>query len=148
MLYDFETALQPKEVEPVRELTEEDKLYAIPEDLKGEDTDGRYQINGVAKNDADGGPMAWNTGIAEVELPIEFKLKNIEETEKMKSRQMSGSGNAYGGRGGANKYRGMSTVGNMTANYNHHRKEWAQMMRTKGPGADDGKGGKGEKGDG
>ena len=30
-----------------------------------------------------------NTGIAEVELPIEFKLKNIEETEELKARCFS-----------------------------------------------------------
>jgi hypothetical protein len=26
----------------------------------------------------EGGALAWNTGIAEVELPVDFKLKNIE----------------------------------------------------------------------
>jgi len=30
----------------------------------------------------EGAPIAWNTGIAEVALPIQYKLKNIEQTEK------------------------------------------------------------------
>ena len=32
----------------------------------------------AGEDDMDGAPIAWNTGIAEVDLPIEFKLKNIE----------------------------------------------------------------------
>jgi hypothetical protein len=39
--------------------------------------------------DDDVGALSWNTGIAEVALPIEFKLKNIEETESaMKKLQV------------------------------------------------------------
>lgn len=31
---------------------------------------------------SEGGPIAYSTGIAEVALPIEFKLRNIEATER------------------------------------------------------------------
>ena len=44
----------------MRELTDEDKLYAIPDELKGDDVDGRYaKASGVTKSETDGGPMAW-----------------------------------------------------------------------------------------
>jgi hypothetical protein len=32
----------------------------------------------IPADEMDGAPIAWNTGIAEVDLPIDFKLKNIE----------------------------------------------------------------------
>ncbi|KAI6697673.1 hypothetical protein NL676_017792 [Syzygium grande] len=50
----------------------EDELYKIPEHLK------------VKKRTSDEGSTQWTTGIAEVQLPIEFKLRNIEETEAAK----------------------------------------------------------------
>ncbi|KAL5981749.1 hypothetical protein ACLOJK_015812 [Asimina triloba] len=50
----------------------EDELYAIPEHLK------------VKKRNSEESSTQWTTGIAEVQLPIEFKLKNIEETEAAK----------------------------------------------------------------
>ncbi|XP_010045478.2 protein COP1 SUPPRESSOR 2 [Eucalyptus grandis] len=50
----------------------EDELYKIPEHLK------------VKKRTSDEGSTQWTTGIAEVQLPIEYKLKNIEETEAAK----------------------------------------------------------------
>ena len=124
----------------MRELTAEEKLYAIPDHLKGEDKEGRYvaQAGPGDKEESDGGPMAWNTGIAEVELPIEFKLKNIEQTEEIKAR-MSG----FGGRGGLNHASSaLSTVGNMTANYKLHQRNWVQNMRSKGSG--NGEQGKGQ----
>jgi hypothetical protein len=39
--------------------------------------------------DDSGGMMAWSTGIAEIALPIEFKMRNIEETDQLR-RQMEG----------------------------------------------------------
>lgn len=58
-----------------------------------------------------GGPMAWNTGIAEVELPVEFKLRNIEETA-IAQRQLTDKESSRGPK---------SVPGNLTANYNLHR---------------------------
>ncbi|KDO86727.1 hypothetical protein CISIN_1g023468mg [Citrus sinensis] len=48
----------------------EDELYKIPEHLK--------------KRNSEESSTQWTTGIAEVQLPIEYKLKNIEETEAAK----------------------------------------------------------------
>ncbi|KAE8681673.1 GERMIN-LIKE protein 10 [Hibiscus syriacus] len=50
----------------------EDELYKIPEHLK------------VKKRNSKESSTQWTTGIAEVQLPIEFKLRNIEETEAAK----------------------------------------------------------------
>eukprot|EP00897_Mesotaenium_endlicherianum_P002218 jgi/Mesen1/2023/ME000148S01131 len=52
--------------------TAEEDLYSIPDHLK------------VQKRVQDEGTAAWTTGIAEVQLSIDFKLKNIEETEAAK----------------------------------------------------------------
>ncbi|XP_041993454.1 protein COP1 SUPPRESSOR 2-like [Salvia splendens] len=50
----------------------EDELYKIPEHLK------------VKKLNSEEQSTQWTTGIAEIQLPIEFKLRNIEETEAAK----------------------------------------------------------------
>ncbi|XP_031394759.1 protein COP1 SUPPRESSOR 2 [Punica granatum] len=50
----------------------EDELYQIPEHLK------------VKKRSSEEGSTQWTTGIAEIQLPIEYKLRNIEETEAAK----------------------------------------------------------------
>ncbi|KAL8459744.1 hypothetical protein ACS0TY_036177 [Phlomoides rotata] len=50
----------------------EDELYKIPEHLK------------VKKRSAEENSTQWTTGIAEIQLPIEYKLRNIEETEAAK----------------------------------------------------------------
>jgi hypothetical protein len=39
----------------------------------------------------EGGPIAYSTGIAEVALPIEFKLRNIEATERAQ-KEMEATG--------------------------------------------------------
>nr|AFK33348.1 unknown [Lotus japonicus] len=51
----------------------EDELYKIPEHLK------------VKKRNSEESSTQWTTGIAEIQLPIEYKLKNIEETEAAKN---------------------------------------------------------------
>ncbi|XVF72876.1 hypothetical protein PTKIN_Ptkin12aG0155500 [Pterospermum kingtungense] len=50
----------------------EDELYKVPEHLK------------VKKRNSEESSTQWTTGIAEVQLPIEYKLRNIEETEAAK----------------------------------------------------------------
>ncbi|KDP32433.1 hypothetical protein JCGZ_13358 [Jatropha curcas] len=50
----------------------EDELYQIPEHLK------------VKRRNSEESSTQWTTGIAEVQLPIEYKLRNIEETEAAK----------------------------------------------------------------
>ncbi|KAL2556543.1 Hepatocellular carcinoma-associated antigen 59 [Forsythia ovata] len=50
----------------------ENELYQIPEHLK------------VKRRSSEESSTQWTTGIAEIQLPIEYKLKNIEETEAAK----------------------------------------------------------------
>lgn len=50
----------------------EDELYKIPEHLKAK------------KRSSEENSTQWTTGIAEIQLPIEYKLRNIEETEAAK----------------------------------------------------------------
>ncbi|XP_062145479.1 protein COP1 SUPPRESSOR 2 [Alnus glutinosa] len=50
----------------------EDELYKIPDHLK------------VKRRNSEESSTQWTTGIAEVQLPIEYKLRNIEETEAAK----------------------------------------------------------------
>ncbi|XP_052187832.1 protein COP1 SUPPRESSOR 2 [Diospyros lotus] len=50
----------------------EDELYKIPEHLK------------VKRRTSEESSTQWTTGIAEIQLPIEYKLRNIEETEAAK----------------------------------------------------------------
>lgn len=49
-----------------------DELYIVPEHLK------------VKKRNSEESSTQWTTGIAEIQLPIEYKLRNIEETEAAK----------------------------------------------------------------
>ncbi|PKA56624.1 Transcription factor GTE1 [Apostasia shenzhenica] len=49
-----------------------DELCAVPEHLK------------VRKRNSEESSTQWTTGIAEVQLPIEYKLRNMEETEAAK----------------------------------------------------------------
>ncbi|MCO5570690.1 hypothetical protein L7F22_024417 [Adiantum nelumboides] len=61
--------IKPEDSKPL-----EDDLYVIPEHLK------------VRRRNSEESSTQWTTGIAEVQLPIEFKLKNIEETEAAKKQ--------------------------------------------------------------
>lgn len=47
--------------------------------------EGRVVVDGPQKGDGTG--LAWTTGIAEVSLPIDFKLRNIEATEAARKKQ-------------------------------------------------------------
>ncbi len=87
-----------------RSNSEVDDVYRVPEDLR----------TNKKKNEESGGPVAFGTGIAEVELPDEYRLRNIEETELAKSRML------MGGNGG--RKLPVDGRGNMTSNYMLHQK--------------------------
>ena len=57
-------------------MTAEDELYIIPEHLKLENP----------QESQENGADTWLTGIVEVELPLDEKLRNIEETERAKRK--------------------------------------------------------------
>ena len=58
-----------------------DDVYRVPEGLR---------TAKKKKKNEESGPIAFGTGIAEVELPETYRLKNIEETELAKSRMLMG----------------------------------------------------------
>mmetsp|Transcript_45804 Transcript_45804/g.85494 ORF Transcript_45804/g.85494 Transcript_45804/m.85494 type:complete len:223 (+) Transcript_45804:41-709(+) len=68
-----------KEEEPVKERSREERLYEVPANL---------QVPDAAEGQAD--KMSWVAGLAEVALPVEYKLKNIEATEKAKREYLYG----------------------------------------------------------
>ena len=72
--------LSKKEAQGGREdnkpMTAEDELYLIPDHLK---------LDNPQENQENGADT-WLTGIVEVELPLDEKLRNIEETERAKRK--------------------------------------------------------------
>ncbi|PON88805.1 Hepatocellular carcinoma-associated antigen [Trema orientale] len=68
----LDDAAAPDQLDNIDLKNAEDELYKIPDHLK------------VKKRNSEESSTQWTTGIAEVQLPIEFKLRNIEETEAAK----------------------------------------------------------------
>jgi hypothetical protein len=79
-------------------LSAEDRLYKIPEaiDIKSQMDNGRGQIENKSDSDISGVGAAWSAGIAEVALPMSFKLKNIKETEQARDEAEQRGYNANG----------------------------------------------------
>lgn len=108
-------------------LTKRDKLLAITEEIHAK-ARGPSAAKKTANDDeggvGEGAPIAYSTGIAEVALPMEFKLKNIEATERARlqhEQEQQQRGNKPQ----------EEVIGNLTHNYHHHRKEYAIEMRAK-----------------
>mmetsp|Transcript_87639 Transcript_87639/g.137355 ORF Transcript_87639/g.137355 Transcript_87639/m.137355 type:complete len:218 (+) Transcript_87639:84-737(+) len=74
-----ERLYQKKVEDAAKEKSREDKLYEIPAELQVPDN----QINQADK-------MSWMVGLAEVALPVEYKLQNIEATETAKREFLLG----------------------------------------------------------
>eukprot|EP00747_Dinoflagellata_sp_TGD_P167520 gnl/TRDRNA2_/TRDRNA2_192077_c0_seq1.p1 gnl/TRDRNA2_/TRDRNA2_192077_c0~~gnl/TRDRNA2_/TRDRNA2_192077_c0_seq1.p1 ORF type:complete len:229 (-),score=84.36 gnl/TRDRNA2_/TRDRNA2_192077_c0_seq1:60-746(-) len=66
--------------EKVRQKTREERLYEVPKELEVKDS-----TLDMAEH------MSWVAGLAEMPLGIEYKLKNIEATEKAKREFLHGS---------------------------------------------------------
>jgi hypothetical protein len=113
-------------------LTRRDKLLAITEEVNAQARGPVDSKAGYADDEGgvgEGAPIAFSTGIAEVTLPMEFKLQNIEATERARQqreeqhflRQQQGGGKEE------------DIIGNVTYNYNAHRKEYAIAARARDP---------------
>eukprot|EP00752_Nemacystus_decipiens_P012937 g11450.t1 len=112
-------------------LSEEDRLYTIPEDFKKKVEEAKQEFDtGANKGDemdgevGSGAQIAWNTGLAEIALPIEFKLKNMEDTLAARDKMESVRAARRNAPGASS-----SLEGSLTANYSHHQKEWALQIR-------------------
>ncbi|KAL0420200.1 UNVERIFIED_CONTAM: protein COP1 SUPPRESSOR 2 [Sesamum radiatum] len=92
----------------------EDELYKIPEHLK------------VKRQSSEENSTQWTTGIAEVQLPIEYKLKNIEETEAAKKllqeKRLVGRAKAES-----------SIPSSFSADFFQHGKDYAEKLRKDHP---------------
>ncbi|XP_023549511.1 protein COP1 SUPPRESSOR 2 [Cucurbita pepo subsp. pepo] len=92
----------------------EDELYKIPEHLK------------VKRRNSNESSTQWTTGIAEVQLPIEFKLKNIEETEAAKKLLQE---KRFVGRSKSE----FSIPSSFSADYFHRGRDYAEKLRREHP---------------
>ncbi|CAK9311428.1 unnamed protein product [Citrullus colocynthis] len=92
----------------------EDELYKIPEHLK------------VKRRNSNESSTQWTTGIAEVQLPIEFKLKNIEETEAAKKLLQE---KRFVGRSKSE----FSIPSSYSADYFHRGRDYAEKLRREHP---------------
>ncbi|XP_019168508.1 PREDICTED: uncharacterized protein C9orf78 homolog [Ipomoea nil] len=92
----------------------EDELYQIPEHLK------------VKRRNSEESSTQWTTGIAEIQLPIEYKLKNIEETEAAKKLLQE---KRFMGRTKTDS----SILSSYTADYFHRGKDYAEKLRREHP---------------
>ncbi|KAL2247113.1 UNVERIFIED_CONTAM: Protein COP1 SUPPRESSOR 2, partial [Sesamum indicum] len=91
----------------------EDELYKIPEHLK------------VKRRSSQENSTQWTTGIAEVQLPIEYKLRNIEETEAAKKLLQE---KRYVGRAKAES----SIPSSFSSDFFQHGKDYAEKHRKGG----------------
>ncbi|KAK4486714.1 hypothetical protein RD792_006774 [Penstemon davidsonii] len=106
----------------------EDELYKIPEHLK------------VKRRSSEESSTQWTTGIAEIQLPIEYKLRNIEETEAAKKllqeKRLAGRAKTDSG-----------IPSSFSADFSQRGKDYAEKLRKDQPevkhkdkGGGDGKG--------
>lgn len=101
----------------------EDDLYVTPEHLK------------VRRRNGEESSTQWTTGIAEVQLPIEYKLKNIEETEAAKKQLQDKR--PFVGRG-----RNQSSIpASYSADFFQRGREYAEKLRSDHPEVHKNKGG-------
>uniref|UniRef100_A0A0C9RQW6 TSA: Wollemia nobilis Ref_Wollemi_Transcript_986_1099 transcribed RNA sequence n=1 Tax=Wollemia nobilis TaxID=56998 RepID=A0A0C9RQW6_9CONI len=93
----------------------EDDLYVVPDHLK------------VRRRNSEESSTQWTTGIAEVQLPIEYKLRNIEETEAAKKQLQDKR--PFVGRG-----RPQSSIpSSYSADYFQRGREYAEKLRRDHP---------------
>ncbi|XP_062211386.1 protein COP1 SUPPRESSOR 2-like [Phragmites australis] len=92
-----------------------DELYTAPDHLK------------VKKKNLEESSTQWTTGIAEVQLPIEYKLRNIEETEAAKKmlqeKRLAGKPKSDA-----------NIPSSYSADYFHRGREHDQKLRREHPG--------------
>lgn len=92
----------------------EDELYMIPEHLK------------VKRRNSEESSTQWTTGIAEVQLPIEYKLRNIEETEAAKKliqdKRLTGRSKTE-----------LSIPSSYSADYSQRGKDYAEKQKREHP---------------
>lgn len=104
-------------------MTEEEALYVTPANLSVRKTEGEETAD------------RWLTGIVEVQLPMDYKLKNIEETELAKAKMLEktrrGGGRPEGVEGMPPPPpvpKRQQQPANLSANFTLHRKMFARSF--------------------
>lgn len=102
------------EVNDKDEKDDVDELYVVPDHLK------------VKKKNMEESSTQWTTGIAEVQLPIEYKLRNIEETEAAKKllqeKRLAGKTKSDA-----------NIPSSYSADYFHRGRDYAEKLRREHP---------------
>merc|ERR1719273_98055 len=89
--------------------SEEDKLFDVPSFLA------------QPKEEVEEHGDRWLTGITEIPLPINTKLRNIEKTEKAKQELFMANKQS-------SDFGDMKITGNYNSNYTKHQKEWLKKI--------------------
>ncbi|XP_051214491.1 protein COP1 SUPPRESSOR 2 [Lolium perenne] len=105
---------KPIELNDKDDKDEVDELYVVPDHLK------------VRKKNLEESSTQWTTGIAEVQLPIEYKLRNIEETEAAKKllqeKRLAGKTKSDA-----------NIPSSYSADYFHRGRDYAEKLRREHP---------------
>lgn len=113
---------------------DDDDLFVTPAQLEERIVRGRsrqrHREAGHAAGEVEDANR-WLAGIAEVELPAEERIANIEATEAAKHRMMEERAKRLAQGGGPT----MSIPNNYNANFHAHRRETAQARQGAGRGA-------------
>eukprot|EP00750_Incisomonas_marina_P031118 INCI771.1.p1 GENE.INCI771.1~~INCI771.1.p1 ORF type:complete len:361 (+),score=100.17 INCI771.1:170-1252(+) len=108
--------------------SEFDKLYELPSHMKAVREKG--QGDEVTEDKALGGAVAFGTGIAEVELPIEYQLENIERTELAKSEFIKQQNSRrYTQHNDLDEMDGHGSGGNFGSNFRQHNRDFKKRKR-------------------
>lgn len=109
---------------------EEAALYRVPDEI-ARITETSAAAGDAAEEDdvGEGGALLHGSGLAEVALPVDFKLANIEETERarrafLEQRQREYAERRNGGAAAA------LAPGSFSANFKHHQREWAVNLKS------------------
>ncbi|XP_040377802.1 protein COP1 SUPPRESSOR 2 [Oryza brachyantha] len=102
------------DVKDKEEKDQVDELYTVPDHLK------------VRKKNSEESSTQWTTGIAEIQLPIEYKLRNIEETEAAKKmlqeKRLAGKAKSDA-----------NIPSSYNADYFHRGQDYAEKLRREHP---------------
>ena len=121
--------------EEMRRRRGEDMDGPTPENEVANQNDETGQPGGPGRKDDDDVAERYLTGIVEVALPVEFKFKNIEDTERAKAellrKQERNRNRNDHSQGGAQNAQNISTGagGNFSSNFALHKKELAVAQK-------------------
>ncbi|CAM9539541.1 unnamed protein product [Chrysoparadoxa australica] len=117
------------------QLTEEDRLYVIPEEYKKTIAEARQKYGSTIEDNeqegtGSGGQIAWATGIAEVELPKSVSRKNAEETMRLRE-ELEKKKQLKKEQGAKQDLLESEVIGSLGANYSKHLRDRVSSFRAR-----------------